>query len=439
MLMRCLAALTALLFLLNAPSNAQTSPPDTGDLSVPDAFNMHVVSHVDLTLLGEGMAEKMAPGGKRVFYLAHESGPQCFAVLDVTDAAHPIVLADIPSPDKDLHCNSLDINGNTLVVAAESRAHGASKVGLRIWDISHPETPRFISYFDTSGPHSRGVHHVWLSSETVAHITTGTPDFTPKRAPDDDELYMTVDLRDREHPKEIGRWWYPGQRDTDRATLGPIPMPPSLVQDESYRPHNIDVFPSRPNRAYLGYIDGGLVILDISDLAHPKPVSITRYGSPGFTHTALPIFSRNLLVVSEEAVGDHCTESAKRVSLWDIADETKPRLISVMPFATNTEQLCARDGRYGAHNIFENKPYGPTWKSDNTIVTSFFGGGVRVFDIRDAQNPKETAHYVPAAPAGSPKHEAQTNDVYVDDRGYIFACDRFTGGLFILASDALKK
>lgn len=439
MFVRYFAVIAALVLLLSAASNAQTSAPDTGNLSVPDAFNMHLVGHAALTSLGEGMAEKLAPGGRRLFYIAHESGPNCFAVLDVTDAAHPKILADIPAAAKDIHCNSLDMNGNTLVVAAESRTPGETKVGLRIWDVSQPATPRFVSYFDTSGGLSRGVHHVWLSSETVAHITTGTPDFKPKRSARDDELYMTVDLRDREHPKEIGRWWYPGQRDTDSATLGPIPMPPVLVPDESYRPHNIDVFPSHPNRAYLGYIDGGFVILDISDLAHPKPISITRYVSPGFTHTVFPIFSRNLLVVSEEAVGEHCLESAKRISLWDMSDETKPRLLSVMPFATNTEQLCARDGRYGAHNIFENKPYGPTWKSDNTIVTSYFGGGVRVFDIRDALNPKETAHYVPAAPAGSPKHEAQTNDVYVDDRGYIFACDRFTGGLDILASDALKN
>jgi hypothetical protein len=249
---------------------------------------------------------------------------------------------------------------------------------------------------------------------------------------------MSVDLKDRAHPKEIGRWWYPGQRTGDSTTVGPVPIIPSYTPIQVYRPHNIDVFPSHPNRAYMGYLDGGLVILDISDPVHPKTVSISRYASPGFTHTAFPIFSRNLLALSEEAIGDHCAEGAKRLTLWDIADEKNPRLLSVMPYAKNTVQLCNRDGRYGAHNIYEDKPYGPTWKSDKTIVGSFFGGGVRVFDITDPRDPKEAAYYVPAAPAGSPKHEIQINDVYVDDRGYIFACDRFTGGLYILASDALR-
>ncbi|HEV8019856.1 MAG TPA: hypothetical protein VGP41_01260 [Candidatus Lustribacter sp.] len=435
---RRLAVLAAFVLCVGSAAGAQTRPPDTGDLTVPDAFNMRLVGHADLTLLGEGMAEKLAPGGRRIFYVAHESGPQCFAVLDVTDAAHPQVLSEIPSPGKDLRCNSLDLNGNTLVVAAESATEGEPGAGIRVWDVSQPATPRLVSYFDTTGPRSRGVHHVWLSSETQAHITSGAADFIPKRATEDDQFYMIVDLHDREHPKEIGRWWYPGQRNTDAGSVNPIPAPPQSIGTEVYRPHNIDVFPSHPNRAYMGYLDGGLVIVDISDPAHPKAVSITRYGSPGFTHTAFPIFSRNLLALSEEALGDHCAEGAKRLTLWDISDEKHPVFLSVMPYAANTAQLCARDGRYGAHNIFEDKPYGPTWKSDTTIVGSFFGGGVRVFDIRDPRNPKEAAYYVPAAPAGSEKHEIQINDVYVDDRGYIFGCDRFTGGLYILASDAVK-
>jgi hypothetical protein len=34
--------------------------------------------------------------------------------------------------------------------------------------------------------------------------------------------------------------------------------------DDGYRAHSIEVFPDRPDRAYIGYIDGGQIIFDIS-------------------------------------------------------------------------------------------------------------------------------------------------------------------------------
>ena len=39
---------------------------------------------------------------------------------------------------------------------------------------------------------------------------------------------------------------------------------------------------------------------------------------------------------------------------------------------------------------------------------------------------------MPGTPALSPKGAIQINDVYVDDRGIVFAGDRFTGGLYVL-------
>jgi hypothetical protein len=399
-----------------------------------DAFHMTLVGHADMQSGGEGFAMKLTGAGHRLLYVAHESGPHCFSIFDVTDPARPATLRVVDTVSEDVRCNSLDVFGNVLAVAAETKRQGQPGGGFRIYALDDPAAPRQVGYFDASGPHSRGAHHVWLSSERLAHITSGAADFTPNRS-SDDEFYRIIDIADPAHPHEVGRWWYPGQRAGDAEPApGEIPLPDE--SNQGVRPHNIDVFASHANRAYLGYIDGGLVILDISDLTHPRTVSIVRYVGP-FTHTVFPMFDRNLAFVSEEAVQDACADAPKHMAVWDIADETKPRLISVVPYAQNSAELCKRGGRYGPHNIYEDKPYGPTYKSSRFMVTSWFGGGVRIFDLADPQHPLEAAHYVPAPPADSPKHAPQINDVFVDDRGIVYACDRFTGGLYILRSDVL--
>jgi hypothetical protein len=419
----------ALVALAAAPLRAGAQVPAA-------AFHMTLIGHADMSSGGEGFAMKLAPGGRRLLYVAHESGPHCFTIFDVTNPAQPATVRVVDTTSADVRCNSLDVSGNVLAVATETKQQGQPGGGFRLYALDDPASPRLVGTFDASGPHSRGVHHVWLASDTLAHITSGAADFTPNRK-SDDQFYRIVDISDPAHPKEVGRWWYPGQRAGDvEPPPNNIPLPDDANQ--GVRPHNIDVFPGHANRAYVGYIDGGVVILDISDLAHPRAISIVRYVGP-FTHTVFPIFSRNLAFVSEEAVQDACADAPKHMAVWDIADETKPRLISVVPYAANSPELCQRGGRYGPHNIYEDKPYGPTFKSDRYMITSWFGGGVRVFDLADPQHPIEAAYYVPAAPAGSPKHAPQINDVFVDDRGIIYACDRFTGGLYILSSDVLIR
>jgi hypothetical protein len=410
--------------------------PASAAAQVPaQAFHMTLVGHVDLASGGEGFAMKTTRDGRRLLYVAHEAAPRCFTIVDVTNPAQPRTVRVVDTVSADVRCNSLDVSGNVLAVAAETKQPGQPGGGFRTYALDDPASPRLVGYFDASGPHSRGAHHVWLSSDKLAHLTSGAADFTPKRN-SDDQFYRIVDISDPAHPKEVGRWWYPGQRAGDpEPAPNEIPLPDNANQ--GVRPHNVDVFPSRPNRAYVAYIDGGGVILDIADVAHPRPVSIVRYVGP-FTHTVFPIFARNLAFVSEEAVQDGCADGPKHMSVWDIVDETKPRLISVVPYAANSPQLCKGGGRYGPHNIYEDKPYGPTFKSDRFVVTSWFAGGVRIFDLADPAHPLEAAYYVPATPVDSPKHAPQINDVFVDDRGIVYACDRFTGGLYILSSDVLK-
>ena len=51
---------------------------------------------------------------------------------------------------------------------------------------------------------------------------------------------------------------------TGREREPPLARHPKF--DTGYRAHNTNVYPRRPDRAYIGYLDGGAIVLDISDV-----------------------------------------------------------------------------------------------------------------------------------------------------------------------------
>jgi hypothetical protein len=109
---------------------------------------------------------------------------------------------------------------------------------------------------------------------------------------------------------------------------------------------------------------------------------------------------------------------------------------NLVPIATlplpPVETFAKRGGRFGSHNLYENYPGSCAWRSDTIVLGTFFNGGVRVFDTSNPYQPKEVAYFVPGAPKMSRAGAIQINDVFVDDRGLVFAVDRFAGGLYIL-------
>jgi hypothetical protein len=396
------------------------------------ALNMKLLAHHELQGfggMGEGMGMQITREQRRILWLAHESAPKNFTGVDVTDPRQPKVVVQTELPHAKVRSNSLDIVGDTMVVAYQTREAGLKPAGFDIFNISIPETPRLVSHFDASGPHSRGVHAVWFVDGETVHLAAGAADFTPTH-PNDDQFYRIIDIRNSSKPIEVGRWWYPGTRQGDSA-----PPPPRMNPefDTGFRAHNTNVFPQRPDRAYIGYIDGGAVILDIADKANPKLVTIWRYSPPfnGFCHTVLPLFDRGLLIVSDECVLDDGNDWPKLVRLVDARVETNLVPIATFPPAPYAT-FAHRGGRSGAHNLHENLPVPASWTSDQIIIGTFFNQGVRVYDISDPYQPQEVAYFVPGAPPMSPAGAVQLNDVYVDDRRIVYTVDRCIGGLYIL-------
>ena len=399
----------------------------------PVSWNFNLLSQNNLGGfggMGEGIAIQLAKDGRRIAWLAHESAPKNFTGVDVSDPRNPKVIVQTELPNMQMRSNSLDLSGDILAVAYQTQKTGMKPAGLELFDVSVPEEPRSISFFDCSGPHSRGVHQLWFCDGEYVHMAAGAPDFNPSH-PNDDQFYRCIDVRDPSKPKEVGRWWMPGTSATDN-----IAPPPRHPLDKGYRAHNTNVYPQRPDRLYLCYIDGGMFVMDIKDKANPKVISHWTNSPPytGFMHTAVPLFDRNLMLVTDESTEDNALDWPKLIWMLDARDEQHLVAISTCPLAP-VDAYKDRGGRFGAHNIHENVPVPSSFQSDQIVFGTFFNGGLRAYDISNAYQPKEIAAFVPPAPNGSKIGSIQLNDVYVDENQIVYTVDRFSGGLYILECD----
>jgi hypothetical protein len=178
------------------------------------------------------------------------------------------------------------------------------------------------------------------------------------------------------------------------------------------------------NRLYMGMWDHGLGILDISNKEKPFLSSQLQWVNGRRSHTALPLPVRKLLVQSDEARDG--ADYPTYVRIIDLQDEQNPRVLSRFP--TPQGDYASRGDRFGPHNVHENYP--GSFSSDRYILVTYFAAGLRIVDTADPLAPKEVAYYVPATP---PTQKAiQTNDVFVDARGIIYISDRRTAGVHIL-------
>jgi hypothetical protein len=379
---------------------------------------------------GEGIA-LLERGGRRYLYLAHERAPVNFSVLDVSDPRAPELLAQTTLPHDGVRSNSLAVAGEVMTVAYQVNRPGERPAGIEVYDLARPAEPRPIAFLDLSGPHSRGTHWVGFTGGTHAYLSTGTPDSRPTN-PLDDQFPVIVDLARPDRPAEVGRWWLPGTQHGD----GSPPPVRHEVFDAGFRAHNINTYPGRPDRAYVGYLDAGAVILDISDAGSPAMVSRLDYHPPmpGFTHTVLPLLRNNLLAISDESVHEAAADFPKLLWFADVSHETSPLIISSAPLPPVAE-FAHRGGRFGAHNLHENEPFAWSWQDEDIVFGSFFNGGVRAYDVRNPFQPVEVAAFVPPAPPGSRVGAAQINDVYVAADGIVYAVDRSGGGLYLLQFD----
>ena len=223
-----------------------------------------------------------------------------------------------------------------------------------------------------------------------------------------------LDVADPARPAAAARWWWPGQREDEE---------PGWPAGRRYAAHHALI---AGGRAYLGYDDAGMVVLDVTDITRPRQVAHLGWDG-GSTHTCLPLPGRGLVVATDEQVTDGPHAPRRAVRVIDVAGAS-PAVLAVCP---HPDGFAAGPLRFGAHNLHENQP--GAYRSERVVFATYFSAGVRVYDLADPHHPVEVAHWVPEPPPG--QAAAQINDLFVDAGGLIWVTDRIAGGLYVLQAE----
>jgi hypothetical protein len=199
------------------------------------------------------------------------------------------------------------------------------------------------------------------------------------------------------------------------------------------------------NRAYVAGINSGLIILDTSQVQArvPNPVvhevARLKWKSMSIPQNAIPItIGGHPYAVEIDEFGTQSQVGAGRII--DIADETKPRVVSNLRlevhepanFAAQDDDPGARNSLGGYAGHYCNVPK----RTDPGIVAcSMILSGLRVFDIRDPNNPREIAYYnSPLASRAIPENAfpgesnwAMASPSFVPERREIWYSDGYNG------------
>ena len=382
------------------------------------------------------------------------------SIIDVTNVRRPKYLFHIPGAPGAGEGGGAQmvrvVNGSDLPKGDPKkvyllRSHNANApedTSHQIYDVTNPEEPTLLTTV-VSGLND--THKSWWEAKTgIAFLVSGVPGWRAER------MTQVFDLSDPANPVHIRDFGLVGQ---EPGSTGEVPT-------DLHGPISVP----EKNRIYFGHGTGSDGIMQIVDreklltgppeptpekLAFPE-LSQLHLSSQWGAHTTFPVLGttvpadsafpggglRDIVVIVNEATDDECTEGPHQmVCLADITDETTPQIISNYHVPEPSGQFCSRGGRFGAHSSNENMT--PIYYR-KVVFVSYFNAGVRAVDIRDPFSPKEVGFYIPETTENTDprcitvngvercKTAIQTNNVEVDNRGFIYIVDRANTGMHVL-------
>ena len=436
----------------------------------PEASNMALVGYNDLQGRSAYQPTIHQQDGRWIAYIGHHGGsdndPKPMnpltgqredngtSILDVTDPKRPKYLHHIPGEPGLYEAGGAQMvrvcDGKTLPKADPGKTYMLRTFGNsahEIWDVTDPANPALLTRIEGI----KGTHKNWWECDTgIAYLVSGAPGWRVGRMT---EIY---DLSDPAHPVLI----------RDFGLVGQQPGATGDVPTELHGPISTG---RQGNRVYFGYGTNKNGILQIVDreklLTGPKEPTpenllypqVGRLDLAAFNgvHTAFPVLgvpiaefrhdktaTRDFVVVTDEEILNECLEPRQQVWFVDVTSEARPMVVSGWTVPEESGNFCSRGGRFGTHS--SNESMTPIFYK-RIMFFAHFNAGVRAVDIRDPYHPREVGYYIPAVtPRGDQRctkredgqqHCAkvvQTNNVEVDDRGYIYIVDRADNGMHIL-------
>jgi hypothetical protein len=200
------------------------------------------------------------------------------------------------------------------------------------------------------------------------------------------------------------------------------------------------------NRAYIAGTGSGLIILDTtqvqSRVLNPtvKEVARLQWHSMSIPQNAIPITIKgHPYLVEIDEFGTQEEVGAGRII--DIGNETSPRVISNLRLEVHQkENFAAQDNDNGANNPVQGYAGHycnvPTRVDPEIVACSMILSGLRVFDIRDPEHPREIAYFnapvtpriiPPAGIIPSPSNWAMSSPSFVPERNEIWYSDGLSG------------
>jgi hypothetical protein len=364
--------------------------------------NGHECAYYDTTLLFPTNA------------LSLSAEPTGVAVLDMTDPRRPQRTATVVTPAMQTPHESLNISVERGILAAVMGNPTAYPGVIDLYDISqdcrHP-------LLQASVPGSMFGH----------------------------ESGMALD----------GKTFYPTSIATDQTTAVDITNPrvPIPIGQWSYNTHGMSLSDDG-NRAYLAAGDG-LIILDVSEIQARKPnpqvreISRLVWSNITIPQFPIPVTIKGkpyLIEVDEYSTNANggTTAHGPRVGaarIIDISDERKPFVVSNIRLAVHQpENRGAIGGDPGAQSPVQGYAAHycnvPQRHEPGIVACSMILSGLRVFDIRDPEHPKEIAYHVAppsnVSSSGSPVIDERANfamsqPAFAPERGEIWYSDGTSG------------